>query len=803
MVRFQSWLRYSLILFVLALVSGCGGGSGGASSGGGSLSYTGATAPARITYLNAEELAISAFEGGASSGTGLRKSQSSSQGLNPEDPNAFAISRSLRQVLNVHEWKPARASAARAGASGTIQGDSSCAGGPGSAGFTMDFFVEETPYGYVLYKGKGVLTYSGFCSKGARLTGSADISALYDDQTLLLMELTVAFNLLRVETGTASTVASGSIREYNFRDTSYNEETTLFVLDTASSKVFKTDGLITINSPGSDYVDITVSGGFFYHPDYGYVHLLTSNPMRYYDDFALPSSGSLHLSGDTGTRADLTFYPSDNYRVRAYTGAGDPYSGPYDYDTGVKNRGETNTPCIAPTADAGADQAGYTGSPSTLDGSASVSPNGNLLTYSWTIVQAPPGAAAVLANRDTAAPSFTPSVEGSYVIALVVNNGCFSSQTDTVTVNVTLGYVPLFSAYRSIPTGSRPEAVAIADLNGDGRNDVALVTSYFVDPQNDYRVNVFLQSASGGLEQAVKYEVVNGRPSSLVAGDVNGDGRDDVLVGTDTGITVFLQDGAGALVLSSFYPTSNARMLTLGDFNNDGRLDVAGIGSALGYNVELRLQTGSGGFLAPVEYSLAYPFHVMIVSGDVNNDGLTDIAVAYSSHLGKGLVTLAQDNAGALGPPSYMHTQAVDIYFSLLNGLAVGDVNGDSRNDMVFTYGGNRYTSQIGVFLQNAQGGMGQQTDYPAFDIPTPVVIADVNSDGRGDVLVAHVGANSLTVYCQKADGLLDSYQRYSIPSLYSRNPQGMSVGDINSDGKNDVVIANDNYGLLVLYNSH
>jgi outer membrane protein assembly factor BamB len=93
--------------------------------------------------------------------------------------------------------------------------------------------------------------------------------------------------------------------------------------------------------------------------------------------------------------------------------------------------GEVNTP---PVADAGSDQSVQTGSLVTLDGSASTDPDGDTLTYNWTITSRPGGSAVGLSLSNTVNPEFTPDVDGTYVISLVVNDGTVDSDPDTVTV---------------------------------------------------------------------------------------------------------------------------------------------------------------------------------------------------------------------------------------------------------------------------------------------------------------------------------------------------------------------------------
>jgi hypothetical protein len=351
----------------------------------------------------------------------------------------------------------------------------------------------------------------------------------------------------------------------------------------------------------------------------------------------------------------------------------------------------------------------------------------------------------------------------------------------------------------AIPTGSWPEAVAIGDVNGDGRNDVVLVTSYYFDPANDYKVFVFLQKADGTLAAPIKYATAGtytSPPSTVAIGDVNHDGKNDVVIGNSGGnIEIFLQNASGGLNPGITYASSDTNKIRIADLNHDGLMDVVGIGWGTN-TVSIWYQNAGGTLNSPVKYAVTHGGYDDLDVGDINHDGLTDIIVMSGQGLLPNIGVLAQKADGTFDTPVYYSLDSKQ----LSHGVAVGDVTGDALQDIVVTYGGNSPDSNIGVFAQNSTGLLNPAVSYQSYDIPEPVKIADVDNDGHNDILVLHGGWNALGVYLQMPDGTLKPEERYGIPYASHYNPQGLAVGDFNGDGKKDVVIADYNNGLVVLY---
>jgi FG-GAP-like repeat len=245
------------------------------------------------------------------------------------------------------------------------------------------------------------------------------------------------------------------------------------------------------------------------------------------------------------------------------------------------------------------------------------------------------------------------------------------------------------------------------------------------------------------------------------------------------------------------YSSTDTNKIRLGQLNGDGRLDVAGVGWGTN-TVSVLLNDGQGGLKAPVAYPVQHAGYEDLEIGDVTGDGLDDLVVMSGQGFVPNVSVVPQLAAGGFGAaaPSTVDPSA------LTHGIGLGDVTGDGRNDVVASYGGNSPGSAIAVLAQTAGGTLGAPTSYPSYDIPEPVDVADLDLDGRADVVVLHGGWLKAGVYRQQADGTLGSEALYTLPYASHYNPHGLAVGDVNGDGSPDVALADYNNGLIVLRNA-
>jgi hypothetical protein len=354
-----------------------------------------------------------------------------------------------------------------------------------------------------------------------------------------------------------------------------------------------------------------------------------------------------------------------------------------------------------------------------------------------------------------------------------------------------------FEPFIAIPTGSTPEAVTIGDITGDGRNDVVLVTSYDSDPANDYRVFLFIQDDQGGLSSAITC-TTNGTfassPESVAIGDINNDGKREIVVGNSgKNIEIFSLNSSGNLISTASYTSADSSQIRIADLNHDGRLDIVGIGAGTN-TAAVFLQNSNGTLDSPVTYPVTHEGWDDLDVGDINNDRLADIIVMSGAGFSPNIGVLIQKIDGTFEPAVYYDLGGNE----LAGGVAVGDVNDDGLKDVVMSFGWAGTPSGLAIFSQSPSGTLNVPTLYAFGGGADAVEIADVNIDGRQDIIIrkGYVGVGSCL---QTANGMIADCEYYQGPDV-SNNRHGMAVGDINNDGMPDIVIADVWKGLVVLY---
>ncbi|MES1182288.1 MAG: VCBS repeat-containing protein, partial [Myxococcales bacterium] len=383
---------------------------------------------------------------------------------------------------------------------------------------------------------------------------------------------------------------------------------------------------------------------------------------------------------------------------------------------------------------------------------------------------------------------------------------------------------PFFASYA-------PEDLALGDLNGDGKLDVAYVDEFAagvlpglgtgaltssesvpVAPAltscvaaamdddglpdlvctrasgapDDASVFVLLGAAGGTLRAATEY-VASGDGGDLSVADLNGDSAADVVVadGENKTLFVMLNRGNGELTAAATYATSTQGSLNLelGDLNDDGKPDIVYVSNS-GSVVQVRLNIGSGAFGAAATYPVGSELNGLAV-GDLNGDGRPDVAVSGNG-AGVQLLLNAGTGDGALKPATPVTTGLDSAPYA----LAIHDLDHDGKPDLIGTQ------ASIAV-LRN----LGAATFAPAVVYETswnaglPAVI-DINGDGAPDLVAAgYSGAFDLLL--NYGDGTFAPLISFAGGTSLS----GPAVADFSGDGKPDLVAPDFHGDLKMLVN--
>jgi hypothetical protein len=278
-------------------------------------------------------------------------------------------------------------------------------------------------------------------------------------------------------------------------------------------------------------------------------------------------------------------------------------------------------------------------------------------------------------------------------------------------------------------------------------------------------------------------------PTNALKGDFNNDGEMDLIVQSQDGLKTYLQmpSNTFSTVVTSY--TSSLKIFQCSDFNGDGKTDV------LANNNHLFLGNGNGTFsLTTINQNFS---SYTSISSDFNNDGIKDVVSVTSNTNALLSVFIGQGNGNFNVSNSYTVNGVSNFNYAYSENLeasriAAKDLNNDNNQDLVLSTvvaTGTINTGYLTVFLGNGNGTFNSVNTYTYnFDIAT-VKISDMNSDGINDIIF-----NSLNgIRVLQGDGL-GSFGVYYSQAIQSSS---FDVGDINNDGKMDIINFNGMPGFI------
>ncbi len=349
------------------------------------------------------------------------------------------------------------------------------------------------------------------------------------------------------------------------------------------------------------------------------------------------------------------------------------------------------------------------------------------------------------------------AAEPTDVIDTYIGPGTYSLQVRDDGGNGSFALTTMMTAssapIQPIPTGGEQvQGIAAGDFTGDGKLDLVIANNIYSGT-----ISILLGNGDGTFQPAQQYELGAGTyPSSMVAGDFNGDGR------LDLAVVIVGQSDVAAL---------------------------PGIG-----DVAVLLGNGDGTFQPQVDYALGigagFDSSRDIVAGDFTGNGHLDLAVtdqlAGGSDAVPGTVCVLLGNGDGTFQPEVQYAAGLDP-----DGIVAGDFNGDGRLDLAVP---NEDSNDVSVFLGNGDGTFQPQVIYAVGSDPDAIVAGDFGGNGHFDLAVANEESSDVSVLLGNGDGTFQPQVTYAAGSF----PYDIVAGDFTGDGKLDLAVTGDGIHILL-----
>jgi hypothetical protein len=388
----------------------------------------------------------------------------------------------------------------------------------------------------------------------------------------------------------------------------------------------------------------------------------------------------------------------------------------------------------------------------------------------------------------------------------------------------------VFESLRYYPAGDQPFSVAVADLDGDGRNDIVTAN------EESNTVSVLLANASGGFVLHQEYPVGEG-PVAVAVADFDGDGRLDLAtansMSNDVSVLLKRDDGYADEIRLALAAGSGPAHLVAADLDADGAQDLA-VANQAANTLSLIPGAGDGTFGAPVDLPVglgprhviatvlgAGPRPVLISVNRESNDltvlrangaggfdfpesvpvGTNPRAAALIGLDGGGFPGLVVSNPGS-GDLSLLRGAAGGTFLpqtrvplnALPTRIAVGDFNRDGRDDVaVVLFDGATGVSlnELAVLYGDGTGGLGNMRLFGGRGATIDVAAAEVSGDSFIDLVTANSDTDDISVMRGRGDGGFETDERFRVGA----RPRVVVAGYFNEDSKLDLAVLNQDSG--------
>jgi gliding motility-associated-like protein len=355
-------------------------------------------------------------------------------------------------------------------------------------------------------------------------------------------------------------------------------------------------------------------------------------------------------------------------------------------------------------------------------------------------------------------------------------------------------------------TGNSPYSVAIGDLDGDGKSDLA-VANY-----SSNTVSIFRNTSASGTITAASFAanvdlVTGSNPINVAIGDLDSDGKPELVVTNNSSNTISIFRNistSGTITTGSFdakvdlVTGSIPYNVAIGDLDGDGKPDMA-VSNGSDNTVSVFLNTSTSGtftagsFATKVDFATGInPYNVAI--GDLDGDGKPDLAAANAS---SSTVSVFRNTStsGSITAGSF----AAKVDFTTSGGsrsVAIGDLDGDGKPDLAVANGSNSSVSLLRNTATSGSitaGSFAAKVDFTTGGSPSGIVIGDLDGDGKPDLAVANAGSSTVSVLrnISTSGSITVNSFATKVDITTGTTPRGVAIGDLDGDGISDLAVPN------------
>jgi len=382
-----------------------------------------------------------------------------------------------------------------------------------------------------------------------------------------------------------------------------------------------------------------------------------------------------------------------------------------------------------------------------------------------------------------------------------------------------------FDGREDFATSTGPSSVAFGDLDNDGKPDMVVTN------QDAATVSIYRNTSTSGVINAQSFAQpfsfqTNISPSAVEIGDLDADGKPDIILANyiSGNISIYQnQYAGGGLSASSFGPKFDVAtaeypyVIKIGDLDNDGKPDMAisysFVGDALSYikNISTPGNLTATSFGTRID-AVSGNGYFNVGLADLTDDGKVDVILSDAT---KSQVSVYK-NISTMGTLSLASLEPKVSYTTAANPLVVnsGDIDGDGKTDLVLSNFGTSLGPvetdgfYISVLLNKIVGNnitntsFGPVKNFPTGRVPQASVLGDLDGDGKLDVVATNYKDNTISLLHNTStigNAMFDN----KIDLATGLNPQSVKIADVDGDGKPDIIQVNFKSNTVSIYRNN